>query len=332
MDKMEEHVRAVMFDSNNNLVLIHRVKPDREYWVFPGGTVEAGESHEAALKREILEEVGVEIEVGELFTRIVFEGYERPQLNFYYLAKITGGQIGSGMGPEFQRDPKIHGTYGVEALSLNDVVLRDVASPEVKKLVCEKFQKTGWDQHYKDTKDKPPSELLVQALGYVINKNNAIDIGAGATLRDAKYLLDQGFENVTVVDQEESVAAAAEKIGSKKLHCYISKFAEFEFPENEYDLANANYSLPFNPPEDFDKVFSRIKNSLVKGGIFCGQFFGVNDDWNKSPHLSFHTKEQVLGLLQGMEVLHLEEKEFDGKLASGAPKHRHVFDVIARKI
>ena len=43
------------------------VKHNRAGWVFPGGQVEVGETITDAVKREVLEETGVSIEVGELF-------------------------------------------------------------------------------------------------------------------------------------------------------------------------------------------------------------------------------------------------------------------------
>lgn len=43
------------------------VKARHGGWVFPGGQVEAGENVPDAVKREVLEETGVEIDVGELF-------------------------------------------------------------------------------------------------------------------------------------------------------------------------------------------------------------------------------------------------------------------------
>lgn len=194
----------------------------------------------------------------------------------------------------------------------------------------EKFKKKDWEEYYEITKNKPPSKLLIKALGYVANKGKAIDIGGGA-LKDTRYLLEQGFD-VTVVDKSELMAKEAEAIKSDKLHYFVSSFLDFDFPKNEYDIASAMYALPFNLPESFDAVFGRIKQSLVKGGIFCGQCFGVRDEWSTNQKMTFHTKEQVESLLSDMEVILLDEEEKDDRTANGTPKHWHVFNFIAKKL
>ena len=190
--------------------------------------------------------------------------------------------------------------------------------------------KPDWEAFYRNTKETPPSALLVQALESVLRKEKALDLGAGA-LKDTKFLLQQGFE-VTAVDQEPVLTEMAEAVGSARLHAVVSSFEAFDFPEDAYDIANATYALPFNPPETFEAVFRQMKDSLAPGGVFCGQFFGTKDQWNANPRMTFHTKEQVEALLGGLEVIKLAEREWDGRTADGTPKHWHVFDVIARKV
>lgn len=190
--------------------------------------------------------------------------------------------------------------------------------------------KPDWEAFYRATKETPPSSLLVKALDEVKKKDKAIDIGAGA-LKDTKFLLEHGFD-VTAVDREGALLGMAEAVGSEKLHPVVAAFDEFPFPESEYDLASAMYALPFNPPDTFEAVLTRIKASLAPGGIFCGQFFGDHDQWSADPKMTFHTKDQVEKLMEDMEVVRLEEREWDGRTADGNPKHWHVFDVIARKV
>jgi mutator protein MutT len=62
-------VGAVIVSNQGKLFLSQRgplSKNERGLWEFPGGSVEFGETVADALKREIQEEYGVQIEVGEL--------------------------------------------------------------------------------------------------------------------------------------------------------------------------------------------------------------------------------------------------------------------------
>ena len=65
---------VVMYDGR--VVLIRRGKaPSAGEWSIPGGAVELGESVEAALRREVREETGLDIAVGRFLE--VFERVER---------------------------------------------------------------------------------------------------------------------------------------------------------------------------------------------------------------------------------------------------------------
>ena len=62
-------VGAVILNDDGRLFLALRgpaAKNERGLWEFPGGSVEFGERLAAALRREMTEEYGVEIEVGDL--------------------------------------------------------------------------------------------------------------------------------------------------------------------------------------------------------------------------------------------------------------------------
>ncbi|MGE5123680.1 MAG: NUDIX domain-containing protein, partial [Acidobacteriaceae bacterium] len=62
-------VGAVIVDARGRLFLSRRgpaSRNERGLWEFPGGSVEWGEKLAEALKRELQEEYGLEVEVGEL--------------------------------------------------------------------------------------------------------------------------------------------------------------------------------------------------------------------------------------------------------------------------
>lgn len=62
-------VVAVALIAPDGRVLMQRRCPDRAFgglWEFPGGKIEAGESPESALFREVIEELGISLDLGAL--------------------------------------------------------------------------------------------------------------------------------------------------------------------------------------------------------------------------------------------------------------------------
>jgi len=66
-------VAAVIRDNDKILATARGYGDLKGGWEFPGGKIEAGETPEAALKREIMEELDVEIAVGELIDTIEYD-------------------------------------------------------------------------------------------------------------------------------------------------------------------------------------------------------------------------------------------------------------------
>jgi len=187
------------------------------------------------------------------------------------------------------------------------------------------------ESYYELTKDRSLSPVLREALNLVGDGNYkmALDFGCGAG-GETKYLLEHGYQ-VTAVEGNPVAAKFINQLPNQdRLHFVLSEMEKFKF-EN-YNFINASRSLPFTHKDTFSSLFANLKASLLPDGIFVGHFFGVNDQWNNPDEtMTFLSKEEVLNLLSGLEVLKLNETEGGGRLANGNIKYWHLFEVIAQK-
>lgn len=89
-------VVAGIISGNDGKILIAQRGKDMGFegkWEFPGGKVKDGEEFRSALKREIKEELELDINVGEKVYQWTFE-YDFGPINFTaYSAKIIGGTL-----------------------------------------------------------------------------------------------------------------------------------------------------------------------------------------------------------------------------------------------
>lgn len=106
-NKLRVRVCGLLIEEEKILLIKHRGLGDGHLWIPPGGGVEYGSSLKENLKREFLEETGLQIRVSEL--RFVNEFVKPPfhAIELFFLVERTGGQLRLGSDPEFDENHQI---------------------------------------------------------------------------------------------------------------------------------------------------------------------------------------------------------------------------------
>jgi 8-oxo-dGTP pyrophosphatase MutT (NUDIX family) len=138
-------VRAgIVLIQDGKVALIERHRAGLDYFVFPGGGVDDGESPERAAVREAMEELGVEVAIKQEVAVIQF-GPKSQQI--YFLVEQTGGEFGTGVGEEYtSSDPNspAEGIYIPVWIPIDQLHLYENIHPaDVARLVV-RSMKEGW--------------------------------------------------------------------------------------------------------------------------------------------------------------------------------------------
>jgi len=87
----------VLVRNNNKFVLIFRHKNNEDYYAIPGGGIEVGETPEVAAKREVDEELGLQLKN----TKLVSEIKTETRHHFNFLSETNDTKI-NVTGPELK--------------------------------------------------------------------------------------------------------------------------------------------------------------------------------------------------------------------------------------
>jgi 8-oxo-dGTP diphosphatase len=129
-----KRVSAIIIESEK-ILLVHRIKPDNEYFVLPGGSVEKNEDNVSALIREIKEETSLEIEVGKLLWQVNNQFDERTQYIYLALKHKGKPELGS---PEKERHSE-NNMYVLEWHDIKDLNTVKFFPSEIKTNILETF-------------------------------------------------------------------------------------------------------------------------------------------------------------------------------------------------
>lgn len=119
---------AIIIESGK-VAVIKRRREGQEYYVFPGGGIEEGESPEQATIPEAFEELGVHIEIKESIGTVHFNGVQQ-----FFLSAIIGGTFGTGSGEEYEED-RNRGSYEPMWLPIDKLVSLDVRPMKIAEMV-----------------------------------------------------------------------------------------------------------------------------------------------------------------------------------------------------
>ena len=137
-------VRAgIVLIKENKVALIERHRAGLDYYVFPGGGVDEGETPEQGAIREAMEELGVEVAIRQKLATIHFD----QSIQIYFLVERVGGEFGTGTGEEFTDadpyDPE-EGVYIPIWMPIEELPLHAKVFPEELSRLVVKAKTDGW--------------------------------------------------------------------------------------------------------------------------------------------------------------------------------------------
>ena len=118
-----EVVAAIIHDNDNRIFATQRGSGDwKDWWEFPGGKIELGETPEEALKREILEELDTKIAVERLVDTVNWD-YPKFHLTMHcYWCEVVEGEL-SLLEHEAARWLSFEQLYSLKWLPADEVVI-----------------------------------------------------------------------------------------------------------------------------------------------------------------------------------------------------------------
>lgn len=125
MMKHIEVVAAIIFEGNKVFATQRGYGEWKDWWEFPGGKVEQGESPREALRREIREELATEIFVGDLLETVSYDYSDFHLTMHCYVCRVISGRL-TLLEHEAARWLAINELHSVKWLPADEIVITKI--------------------------------------------------------------------------------------------------------------------------------------------------------------------------------------------------------------
>ena len=144
---------AIIRDDHILLIMHHAFKTDETYWVIPGGGILEGETEEECVRREMMEETNLEVDV----VRLLIDEPSLPGEVYKRIKTFLCNPVGGKAAPGYEPEPEAASDYRISQVKWFD--MRDSA---------------GWDSKLiEDPFTYPVLQKVRKLLGY--SKSTTMD-------------------------------------------------------------------------------------------------------------------------------------------------------------
>lgn len=189
-----------------------------------------------------------------------------------------------------------------------------------------------WQQYYQKALSRPHSARTELAVS--LNTSGlqvAVDCGCG-TGSDIAFLTERDYQVHGFDVNSDSVGLCRERFADDaQVSISQAAFEEYAYPRSGVMIAHS--SLFFADPARFAATWKAMASSIVAGGVFSGDFMGMDDSWATGYRTATApmTRQQVTELFSGFDIIELHERNEQGITALGRTKQWHILSVVAVK-